>query len=111
MKSPVVHVPLEENVEGLLCYLLGWISGIVFLLIENKSKFVRFHAWQSTFAFLLLTAAHFVVGWMPFIGGVLSFGLGIITLVLWIFMMYKAYNREMYKLPIAGDFAEKQSGK
>ena len=48
---------LASNVAGLLCYVGGWISGIVFLVIEKKSKFVKFHAWQSIMTFGVLTVA------------------------------------------------------
>ena len=104
-------VNLDENVEGLLCYLLGFITGIIFIIIEKKSRFVKFHAWQSTAAFLLLFLVSFLVGWIPFVYWIFSFVVGVVTLILWIVMMYKAYQGEMYKLPIVGDFAEKQSAK
>ena len=48
---------LAENVAGLLCYVLGWISGLIFILIEPENKFVRFHAIQSIFVFSILTVA------------------------------------------------------
>ena len=110
-KSGKTSVDLDENVEGLLCYLLGFVTGIIFIIIEKKSRFVKFHAWQSTAIFLLIALAHFFISWLPLMNRVLTFALGVVTFVVWILMMYKAYHNEMYKLPIVGDFAEKQSAK
>ena len=104
-------VDLHENLEGLLCYLLGFITGIIFIIIEKKSRFVKFHAWQSTAVFLLLFLVSFFVGWIPFVSWLFSFVVGVVTLIIWIVLMYKSYQGEMYKLPIVGDFAEKQSAK
>ena len=110
-KESKTALGIDENIEGLLCYVLLFVTGFIFLLIEKKSRFVRFHAMQSLIAFLALFVISAVAGIVPLFGRVVSSLLGILTFVLWIFMMYKAYNNELYKLPIAGDFAEKQSEK
>lgn len=101
---------MEPKVAGLLCYLVGWITGIVFLLIEKDNKFVRFHAVQSIATFGPLHAALIVLGllWWTIIGGVLFAGVFILTVVLWIVLMYKAYHEEEWKVPIAGNFAHDQ---
>ena len=102
---------LDENVAGLLCYVLGWVSGVIFLLLEQENKFVRFHAIQSIWVFGVLTVASIVLGWIPFIGDLIFRPLlGILGLVLWIVLMIKAYQGTRYKLPWAGDLAEKQAG-
>ncbi len=101
---------LEANVAGLLCYVLGWISGLVFILIEKENKFVRFHAMQSIIVFGALTLASIVLRWIPLLGWVISLLLSVLGLVLWIVLMVKAYQGEKYKLPWAGDLAEKQVG-
>lgn len=101
---------IDENIEALLCYVLGWVTGIVFLALERENKFVRFHAAQSLAVFLPLFVAVIILGAIPFIGWILSLILSILTLLLWLFLMFKAFQGEKYKLPIAGDFAEKQSG-
>ena len=107
---------LEPNVAGLLCYVLGWISGLVFLLLEKDDKFVRFHAIQSIFTFGVISAFAFVLGMFTLIPFVWIFFLivnslvGVLAFILWIVLMIKAYQGEKYKLPIAGDFAEKQAG-
>jgi uncharacterized membrane protein len=100
-------VELEENVAGLLCYVLGWISGLVFFLIEKKNKFVRFHALQSIIVFGVLTLASIVIGWIPIIGWVIAWLIGVLAFVLWIVLMVKAYQGEKFKLPWAGNLAEK----
>jgi len=116
---------LSENVAGLLCYVLGWITGLVFFLID-KRPYVRFHAAQSLVVFgglhilRIVLAMVFGIGWW-FGGGMgltgFSFGwllfslLGLVTLILWIVLMVKAYQGERFKVPIAGDFAESFAGK
>jgi len=99
---------LEENIAGVLCYVLGWITGIVFLILEKENKFVRFHAWQSVATFLPLWVIWWIFMWIPFIGWMISWLIVILIVILWLVLMFKAYQGEMYKLPIAGDFAEKQ---
>ena len=59
---------LDENVAGFLCYLFGFITGIVFLAVEKKSRFVKFHAMQSTITFLSLFVITIIIGWIPIIG-------------------------------------------
>ena len=101
---------LSENVAGLLCYVLGWVSGIVFILIEQENKFVRFHAIQSIVVFGAITIASAVLGWIPFIGAFFAWIISVIGFILWIVLMIKAYQGTKFKLPWAGDFAEKRSG-
>ena len=101
---------LEANVAGLLCYVLGWISGLVFILIEKENKFVRFHAMQSIIVFGVLSVASIILRWIPFLGLVIVPLIGLLGLILWIVLMVKAYQGEKYKLPWAGNLAEKQVG-
>ena len=100
---------LDENVAGLLSYLFWWISGLIFFLVEKDSKFVRFHAMQSIVVFATITVANIVFTYIPVIGWVLRIVLSIFALVLWIILMIKAYQGERYKLPWAGDIADKQA--
>ncbi len=111
---------LQENVAGLLCYVLGFITGIIFLLID-KRPFVKFHAAQSIVVFgglfILRLGLGFMGGMMG--GGVVGWGvlgmiglvISLITLVLWILLMVKAYQHEMFKVPIAAPIAENIAGK
>jgi len=102
---------LEENVAGLLCYVVGWITGIVFLVLEKENTFVRFHALQSILTFLPLSVIAWFLGWIPFVGWALGALVWILMVILWLILMYKAYQGERYKLPLAGEIAEKGIGK
>ena len=107
---------LDQNIEGALCYLFAWITGIVFYILEDDNEFVKFHAMQSIIVFLPLTILSAILG--GFFGFVYFWGsawvilswistlLWIITIILWLILMLKAYKGEKYKLPIAGDIAE-----
>jgi uncharacterized membrane protein len=97
---------LDPNVAGLLCYLGGWITGIVFLVVEQENKFVRFHALQSIVAFGALTVASAFLKWIPFFGDFFGAVIAILALILWILLMVKAYQGELYKVPVAGHVAE-----
>ncbi len=101
---------LTENVAGLLCYVLGWISGIVFILIEQENKFVRFHAIQSIVVFGAITIVSGVLGWIPFIGTFFAWIISIIGFILWIVLMVKAYQGTKFKLPWSGTLAERWVG-
>jgi uncharacterized membrane protein len=104
--SPETSTGLAPHVAGLLCYLGAWITGIVFIVIEQKNKWVRFHAVQSIVVFGTLLIASLILGWIPFAGPAFSTIIGITGFVLWIILMVKAYHGERYKLPLAGDIAE-----
>ncbi|NJE62562.1 DUF4870 domain-containing protein [Thermococcus sp. 21S7] len=102
---------MDENVEGLLAYVLGWFTGVIFLLLEKESDFVRFHAMQSTITFLGLTIVAFILGFIPVIGAIIGGLLWIVGLIFWILGMVKAYQGERYKFPIVGNLAEQWVGK
>ena len=98
---------LEPNIAGLLCYVLGWISGLVFLIIE-KNEFVRFHAMQSVLTFGCLTVIGIILGWIPFIGSVIGTIVWLFSFAVWIILMIKAYQGKRFKLPVTGDWADRQ---
>jgi uncharacterized membrane protein len=104
---------LEPNIAGLLCYVLGWVTGIIFLLLEQRNRFVRFHAIQSIATFGVLTAASIalnILAIIPFLGvifDIINLLIGILGFILWIVLMVKAYQGKMFKLPWAGDLAKK----
>jgi uncharacterized membrane protein len=106
---------LEANVAGLLCYVLWWVSGIVFILLEKENKFVRFHAVQSIAVFGVVTILMIILGVLgsiPFIGlifWILYYIVLVLGIVLWIVLMVKAYQGATYKLPWAGNFAEEKT--
>ena len=99
---------LDENVAGFLCYLLGFITGIVFLIVEKKSRFVKFHAMQSTITFLGLFVICFILGWIPIIG-LLVYPIWILSLILWLILMIKALQGKRYALPVVGKMVEEQT--
>lgn len=120
---PPVSTPLASNVAGLLTYVLGFITGIVFLVIEpyKNDRFVRFHAFQS----ILFSgvAIGFSIVWMILESLMLSVAYGLWYVlfliwvavrlgffVIWLFLLYKAYNNERFMLPIIGPIAAKQAG-
>jgi uncharacterized membrane protein len=121
---------LDENVAALLAYLFNWVSGLIFFLIEKDSRLVRFHAMQS----ILLTASAIVVGVVLYIAwivitialammsdvlaslgglviGLLIFAFWVCVLIAFILCMIKAYQKQYFKLPVIGNFAEKFSTK
>jgi uncharacterized membrane protein len=108
---------LTDNVAGMLAYVTV-IPAIIFLVMEpyNKSRFVRFHSFQSIFfcvALIALSIALSIFTFIPFIGLILIplhllIGLG--GFALWIILLLKANQGQMFKLPIIGDMAEKQAG-
>ncbi|MCK5576943.1 MAG: DUF4870 domain-containing protein [Dehalococcoidales bacterium] len=100
-------IGLDENVAGLLCYVLGWVSGLILILVEKDNGFVRFHAMQSIIVFGTINVVGIVFGWIPVVGIVVGSLVGLLAFALWIVLMVKAYQGEMYKLPVAGDLAEK----
>lgn len=99
---------MNENVEGALSYLLFWVTGIVFYILEKDNEFVKFHAMQSIVTFLGLTVIGAVLSVIPFIGWILSPLISLLAVVLWLILMLKAYQGEKFKLPIVGDFVENQ---
>jgi uncharacterized membrane protein len=114
---------MEENIASLLAYLFGIISGLIFYFGEKENKTVRFHALQSILWFVVFIAVYIV---FSILGGIFlaigAWGLwsvfGIINTILWlvwfgitVFLMVKAYTGGKVKLPIIGDFAEKQVNK
>ena len=111
---------LSDNVASALCYIpffIGLIVDVVFLLVApyNRNRTVRFHAFQSLFLHLALFLLFIVVGILSAILSSLThtyIGLNglvwLASLVLFLFLMYQAYNRRPVKLPVVGDLAQKQ---
>ena len=114
---------LAENVAGALCYLLGWVTGLIFLLIDKRPS-VRFHAAQSivifgVFQILFIIIAQAFSGYIVLgrAGYGWSFGytlynlIWLVGLILGIFLMFKAYQGEQFRVPVAAEFADKLVGK
>ena len=121
---------LDENIAALLSYVFGWVSGLIFFLIEKDSRLVRFHAMQSILfnalilvagiALWIVTFIIVIVGsQLPgFLGAILSLVATLIwviycvgILIAWIMCLIKAFQGQYFKLPVIGNFAEKFSAK
>lgn len=108
---------MSANVAGLLSYLFFWITGIIFVAIEKKSTFVKFHAWQSIIAFAAIDVLLLILGLLSMIpvAGLLFWVLMIILVIarfiLWIILLIQAGTGKMWKVPLVGDWAEKQANK
>lgn len=101
----------NENLMAAASYLLGFVTGIIFLLLEKQSKFVRFHAMQSVILFGGIFVANIALGFIPILGWLVGLFLSFAAFILWIVCMWKAFQGEMYKVPKIGDIAEKQLAK
>ena len=101
---------LDTKLAGALCYLLGFVSGLIFVLIEKQDRDVRFHAYQSTATFLSLFVVSVAASMVPIVGWIVSIALPFVSLILWILLMVKAFQGVRYKLPVVGDWAEESAG-
>jgi uncharacterized membrane protein len=121
--APSAQSGLSEHTAALLSYVLGWITGLIFFLIDSR-PFVRFHAAQSLVTFgglhiiRIALGAVFGFGWWYYggwanlgIGALLIGCLGLLSLVLWVVCMVKAYQGVRFKVPVAGDIAEGIAGR
>jgi len=113
---------LAENLAAALCYLVGWVTGVIFLLIDKRPT-VRFHAAQSIVVFGALHIASIALSWVFgagfFLGGWTGFSIGALlalsvnlgAFVLWIVLMIKAYQGQRFEVPIAAGIAHSFAGK
>lgn len=101
----------SENLMAAASYLLGFVTGIIILLVEKQSKFVRFHAMQSTILFGGVFIANIALGFIPILGWLVGLLLSFVAFILWIVLMWKAFQGELYKLPYVGEIAQKQLAK
>jgi len=113
---------MSENLAGLLCYVVGWVTGLIFYFID-KRPYVRFHAAQSVVVFgglhIINIALGVMFGMSLMMGGLGGFSVGVlfywliglISFILWILLMIKAYQGERFRVPVAADLAEKIFGK
>ena len=113
---------LTDNMAAALCYVLGLLTGVLFLVLApyNQNRLIRFHAFQSIFVHLAMIATMIalvvltsILHLIPFVGVMISFVLyplvGLGFFALWLVLMYKAYNNERWVLPVIGPMAEKQA--
>jgi uncharacterized membrane protein len=106
---------MEPNVEAGLSYVLTWVTGLIFFLMEKQNRFVRFHAMQSILFFGGLTIINIILTVIGSFGvpgvGILTFfagwAVGIVGLVGYIVLLINGFQGKYFKLPIVGDYAEK----
>ena len=97
---------MDANIAATLSYLVGFVTGVIFLLLEKENKFVRFHAMQSTLLFLGIVGIDVLLQLVPFIGAlVVIFIVLPVSAVLWLVLMFKAYQGEEFSLPVVGRMA------
>ena len=101
----------NRNLVAAMAYLLFFVTGIVILMVEQEDKFVRFHAMQSTILFGGIFIANMALGFVPILGWIAGLLISIGSFVLWIVLMWKAFQGETYKVPYVGEIAEKQLAK
>ena len=97
---------LEPNVAGVLCYVCGWLSGLIFLLLEKDSEFVKFHARQSLALFGVLTVIAMVAPFIPFLGGLIATLTSVVTFVAWIAMIVFAAQGKQVSVPVISELAD-----
>ncbi len=114
---------MTDNIAGALCYLFGFITGILFLVLApyNQDRNIRFHAFQSIFLniawiafWILVSIVTLAFSFIPFLGifvaWVLRLTIGLGGFIVWLYLMFKTYNGEKIVLPVIGPMAEKQAG-
>ena len=108
---------MQDNVAGMLAYVTI-IPAIIFLVVEpyNRNRFIRFHAFQCLFfalAWTVLWIGLEIIAHIPFLGWMTILVWPLISLVgfvIWLILVLKAFQGQMFKLPVIGDLAEKQAG-
>ena len=109
---------LPANVAGALAYVLGPITGIIFYVLEKDNRFVRFHAAQSIVISLAMFVINFVLGMLAMVIGavpvigwlvtmLVSVGISMVSFVLWLFLMWQAFQGKEWEAPFAGLFARR----
>ena len=97
---------MDANIAAALSYLVGFVTGVIFLLVEKENKFVRFHAMQSTLVFAGIVVIDILLQLVPILGAlVVVFVVIPASAILWLLLMFKAYQGEEFKLPVVGDMA------
>jgi uncharacterized membrane protein len=102
---------LDANVAALLAYVLGLVTGIVFLVLEKDNRFVKFHAIQSIAVTVVLIVLDMILGFVPIIGWIIILILKPLSFILWIVLLFQAYQGRWFKLPLIGQFCYEQAHK
>jgi uncharacterized membrane protein len=111
---------LDPRFAAMLAYLIGWVTGLLFYFLERDNRFVRFHAVQSIAALGALWAlgvSFWILGFLSVFVSAAAFRVlmwlaeltWIAATIVWLICLYKAYSGERWKLPVAGDIADRAS--
>ncbi len=122
--APGSSAGLSSNAAGALCYLVGLVTGIIFLVLEpyRRDRFVRFHAFQSILyciAYIIfwilwsdiVVAAVFSSGFLLAVFTIIGRVVSLAFIIYWFFLMYQAYREETYMIPALGEMASKMAAK
>ena len=117
---PAAAGGITDNVASALCYVLGLVTGIIFLVLApyNTNRVIRFHAFQSIFMHVALIACYIAMAVLVVVLSAMHLGfvavlfpiVGLGVFVLWICMIVFAYQGKLTVLPIIGPIAQKQAG-
>jgi uncharacterized membrane protein len=101
---------MEPHIAAALAYL--WLVAIIWLVLEpyNKDRFIRFHSFQALALGVVAFVVNMILAVIPFLGWIVGAFWSLAVLLVWLFCIFKAFNKEWFKLPVIGDFAEKQAG-
>ncbi len=94
----------KKETAGALAYVLGPITGI-FFLVTSKDPFVRFHAMQSTVVFVFMFVLQWILG-ITIILFPLAALISLATFVLWLVLIYKAWQGQEWEVPILGKISK-----
>ena len=97
---------LADNIAHFICYLLGWVTGLIMLFVEKDSALVRFHAAQSVVLFGLLMAVNMLLPFIPVFGWLVGLLLAPVATGLWIVLMIMALMGNAPRIPVIADLAE-----
>jgi len=98
---------IEESLAAALCYAVMFFSGVFFLLVEKKSRLVKFHAFQATITMFVIFLAVIISAFIPFYGIFIAIFVLFLNMILLLLLIYKALMSEPYQLPLVGPLAER----
>ncbi len=114
--SSASTMKMAPNKAAIFSYALGWVSGLIFLVMERKNSFVRFSAAQSFLFFGSVSILQIIISALshiPLLGVLLAPILGLVSTVVtavalaaWLFLMFQASRGVKVKIPVVGDYAE-----
>ncbi len=99
---------MNEKTKAAVSYVLGWITGLIMLVIEKDNKYVRFHAMQSVVVSGIMSILIAIVRLVPFLGGLVGWALGVVTTLTMVYLIIQALAGKEFKVPVVGEVAWNQ---